>query len=282
MIEIHKLHLLDENTQITLRYLLSLPSAYTTQPQPWLHLKMIEIHKLHLLDENTQITLRYLLSLPSAYTTQPQARWPLLLFLHGSGERSGDMDVLNKHGIPRLLQVYQRWKTGGGEGDAGSGCARFVVENFITVSPQLDPSHPFGWKPTLLGALLDTLEQTYRVDPGRIYATGLAMGGFGVFNLAQHFPGRLAAIIPICGGGDASNLIPLRQLPTWVFHGELDEVIPVAYSKEMVDELDKMGSNVKFTFYPEADHNQSWTVTYNNMDIYNWLLEQRRISEPNK
>ena len=202
------------------------------------------------------ITSRYLLSLPVNYTKQPKKKWPLVLFLHGAGERGNDLQLVTKHGPPKLV---------------AAGC-NF---SFILVSPQC-PAEEW-WRPEDLAMLLDEIEGKYRVDARRIYVTGLSMGGFGTWGLALTYPHRFAAIVPICGGGSpflAARLI--KHLPAWVFHGKQDNVVPVALSEEMVVALRKCGGNVKFTVYPKADHD-SWTVTYKNPALYRWLLRQTKL-----
>jgi len=125
--------------------------------------------------------------------------------------------------------------------------------------------------------LLDDIVERYRIDEERVYVTGLSMGGFGTWALAGASPERFAAIAPICGGGRRSDARRIAQakLPTWVFHGAKDRVVPFEESQHMVDILEKLGGDVKFTVYPKAQHD-SWTETYNNPELYTWLLSQRR------
>jgi predicted peptidase len=115
----------------------------------------------------------------------------------------------------------------------------------------------------------------YRVDPDRIYLTGLSMGGSGTWTLAGEYPEYFAAIVPICGSGDPQDAKRLKELPIWVFHGAKDEAVPLSRSEEMVKALKEEGAEVKFTIYPEAGHD-SWTETYNNPELYQWLLKHKR------
>jgi predicted peptidase len=110
----------------------------------------------------------------------------------------------------------------------------------------------------------------------RIYVTGLSMGGFGTWALAAHTPNRFAAIVPICGGGDPSRTKRIAHIPAWVFHGGKDGTVPVENSQKMVDALKKNGGNPKLTIYPEAGHD-SWTAAYDTPELYEWLLQQKRI-----
>ena len=111
------------------------------------------------------------------------------------------------------------------------------------------------------------------MNTGRIYLTGLSMGGYGTWSLAIAYPGRFAAIAPVCGGSEPFFAGRIKDIPAWIFHGAKDSVVPVSKSEEMVNALKKHGSNVKFTVYPEAKHD-SWTATYNNPELYEWFLKQ--------
>lgn len=197
-------------------------------------------------------TVDYLLFLPEGYE-QSKTNWPLMLFLHGSGESGHDLNKVKAHGPPKIVETKKDFP-------------------FILVSPQ---STGRGWNVEVLNALLDDIMKTYRVDPDRVYLTGLSMGGFGTWSLAAAHPEKFAAIVPICGGGDTSDAYKLAKMPIWVFHGAKDPTVPVQRSKLMVDAIKTVGGNPKFTIYPEAGHD-CWTETYNNPELYKWLLEQKR------
>ncbi|MBD2100050.1 prolyl oligopeptidase family serine peptidase [Leptolyngbya sp. FACHB-261] len=198
----------------------------------------------------TQAAYPYLLFLPQRYEEQS---WPLILFLHGAGERGSDLNRVKQHGIAKLVEEQANFP-------------------FITVSPQCPQGQ--HWQVSLLSTLLDQVTQTYRVDPSRIYLTGLSMGGYGTWYLAAAQPQRFAAIAPICGGGNPKQACELKDLPVWAFHGARDRIVPLSETELMVKALEACGGNVKFTIYPEAGHN-SWTQTYNNPDLYAWFLEHR-------
>lgn len=200
------------------------------------------------------VELRYLLYLPKAYDQDPNRRWPLVLFLHGAGERGSKLDNVRKYGPP-------------GQVDRGADFP------FILVSPQCPARH--FWRSDELGPLLDEIEQSYRVDPDRIYVTGLSMGGYGTWALAIAQPHRFAAIAPVCGGGEASAVGAISHLPVWVFHGAKDDIVPLGESESMVEALRRRGGSPRLTVYPEAKHD-SWTETYANPELYQWLLDHRR------
>lgn len=207
------------------------------------------------LDTQVRVQLNYLLYLPKDYGEQKS--WPLFLFLHGSGERGEDLELVKTHGPPKLIAAGKNFP-------------------FIVVSPQCPKNR--RWEPIELVALLDDLEAKYKVDADRIYVTGLSMGGFGTWRLAGYASDRLAAIAPICGGGEKSWVKQFPHLPVWAFHGAKDTSVPPERSQMMVDELKKRGGSPKLTIYPEAGHD-SWTETYDNPELYKWLLEQKRSSK---
>lgn len=198
-------------------------------------------------------SLDYLLYLPDGYNTEKKD-WPLMLFLHGAGERGADLNVVKKHGPPKLVDQIPNMP-------------------FIIISPQCPEGDWWTAKINDLETLLDHISSKYRVDDNRIYVTGLSMGGYGTWALAQAYPNRFAAIAPICGGGDTRRICKIKDVPTWVFHGAKDNTVSIKESQKLVDALKECGSDVKFTIYPEAGHD-SWTETYKNPDLYKWFLEQ--------
>jgi len=207
------------------------------------------------LDVQVKVEMRYLLYLPKDYDRQ--ASWPVLLFLHGSGERGDDLELVKVHGPPKLVAAGKDFP-------------------FIVVSPQCPKDQ--WWEPIELIALLDDIGRKYKVDAERVCVTGLSMGGFGTWRLAAYAPTRFAAIAPICGGGEPYWAKQFAKLPTWGFHGALDDGVPLERTAEMVLALKKAGGNPKLTVYPEAGHD-SWTETYNNPELYTWLLAQKRMKK---
>lgn len=205
---------------------------------------------------DVRVETDYLLSLPKDYASQE--KWPLVIFLHGSGERGQDLELVKKHGPPKL---------------AGAG-KEFP---FVVVSPQC--AEKTRWETYRLIALLDDLCRRYRIDEDRIYVTGLSMGGAGTWNLAAAIPDRLAAIAPICGGGDPGITKRIASLPTWIFQGAKDSPESVAQAEAMFEALKKHGGSPRYTLYPEAGHD-AWTETYSNPEFYSWLLAQKRTPKP--
>ena len=205
--------------------------------------------------QSMTITLNYLVYLPPEYNTSDETKWPLILFLHGAGERGDSLNRVKRHGPPKLVEEGKDFE-------------------FIIISPQC-PARQW-WSAELLNRLLDEVIGKYRVDEERIYVTGLSMGGFGTWDLASEYPQRFAAIAPICGGGHPELAWNMRHLPVWVFHGAKDEVVSIGLSDIMVKSLKKYNNKVKYTVYPEATHD-SWTETYDNPELYEWFLQNKKF-----
>jgi predicted peptidase len=195
----------------------------------------------------------YLLYLPEGYGEEG-TKWPLMLFLHGSGERGTDLDLVKRHGPPKLVDAGKKYP-------------------FILVSPQCPEDE--NWSVTILKSLLERLLERHDVDRSRIYLTGISRGGNGVWKTAIAYPDLFAAIAPICGWGDSAKVSVLKEVPAWVFHGKKDPVIALEREESMVRNLKAAGGNVRFTVYPEAGHD-CWTETYQNPELYEWLLGQKK------
>jgi predicted peptidase len=204
--------------------------------------------------ESTPRQINFHLFLPRGYSPDGSA-WPLLLFLHGAGERGNDLELVKAHGPPQIVESNPDFP-------------------FITVSPQCPDKE--RWNPVELLQLLDHVSLAYRVDPNRVYVTGLSMGGYGTFAVLTAAPERFAAAIPICGGGQPSQADKLKSIPIWAFHGAQDRIVPLRQSEEMVTAIQAAGGKVQLTVYPDVAHH-SWTPTYNNPAIYDWLLSHRRV-----
>ena len=201
-------------------------------------------------------------------------RMPLVVFLHGAGERGHDNERQLLHGARDLL--------------------RYSIERqepMIIVAPQVplderwvdvvwdervhrmpeDPSESMG----LLMGLLTELMSDSRVDPNRVYLTGLSMGGFGTWDLIARWPDTFAAALPVCGGGDTDSAIRIKDIPIWAFHGSDDAVVIPERSRDMIQALQRVGSNPRYTEYPGVGHD-SWTETYQNFEVLDWFFRQRR------
>lgn len=209
------------------------------------------------------VRLNYLLYLPQSYNPKARTRWPLILFLHGAGERGTNLAQVKVHGPPKRLGKDRDFP-------------------FIVVSPQCPDETT--WDPRALLALLDDVIRRHRVDTNRVYLTGLSMGGYGTWKLGTTHPERFAAMAPICGGGEPIDIVlgsrrqtqALKALGVWAFHGAKDPVVKVEETERMLNTLKKAGcEDVKLTIYPDAGHD-SWTATYDNPELYDWFLRHER------
>jgi len=195
--------------------------------------------------------LDYLLFLPAAYE-KPELKWPLLLYLHGSGECGTNLNLLKRNGPTKYVLSHPEFP-------------------FILVSPQTKG----GWDARALTALLDEVVSKYRVERNQIYLTGLSMGGGGTWSLAAAHPERFAAVVPVSGVGDPAMASKLAPLPIWVFHGAQDQIISVDWSRKMVAAIKAASGTINYTEFPKSKHN-IWAKTYNNPELYIWLLAQKR------
>ncbi|QDU28134.1 Prolyl oligopeptidase family protein [Anatilimnocola aggregata] len=203
--------------------------------------------------DGNETTLHYWLYLPAKH--DGKTKLPLLMFLHGSGERGDDLEVVKKHGPPKICTTEKDWA-------------------YITVSPQCPKDK--RWDATTLAKLVDHVAAQQQADEKRLYITGLSMGGSGSWALATNYPDKFAAAVPMCGRGDAALAEKLIKLPIWVFHGAKDVGSPVALSETMVEAIKKAGGEkVKLTIDPDAGHD-CWTTAYGKPELYQWLLEQKR------
>ena len=194
----------------------------------------------------------YLLYLPLGYAEA--TKWPLVVYLHGAGERGQDLNIVRQAGPPKHIQQGNHF-------------------GFILVSPQC-PARS-GWSPEIIVPLIEHISNTFSVDRDRVYLTGYSMGGFGVWQVACCDPDRFAAIVPLCGGGDVDQAGKLANVPIWVFHGDNDRVVPLASSRSMVDSVKRHGGHVKFTVYSGCGHSIQ-DMTYQNPQLWEWLIAQRR------
>ncbi|CAG0928326.1 hypothetical protein TFLX_00845 [Thermoflexales bacterium] len=211
--------------------------------------------------EMQAVDVQGLLYVPVDYGRDAQRRWPLIVFLHGSGERGDDPQRLTSIGLPQILQDRSDLP-------------------FIVVAPQLLPGESWNDKGELVAALMAWLEEQYTIDPQRIYLTGFSLGGYGTWALGLSSPDRFAALVPVAGGwefgSDAvpSNICALAAKPIWVFHGAQDETVNPAQSEVLVEALRACGSDVRYTVIPQATHAAAGVLPYRESELYDWLLQQ--------
>jgi predicted peptidase len=199
-------------------------------------------------------TLHYWLHLPAGAKPEAKEKFPLLLFLHGSGERGSDLEKVKIHGPPSLIGKNAE------------------MDQCIIISPQCPEGQ--WWDTKLLRSLCDELAQKLPIDPARRYLTGLSMGGFGTWTLLEENPTYWAAAVPICGGGNPKAAEKFKDVPIWIFHGAKDPAVPVKASEDMIKALEAAGGHPQKTIYPDEQH-LSWVPAYKDPALWRWLLAQQ-------
>jgi len=242
---------------IALLLFISLSAMAQRQPPPFKKMQHIQGND----------TLPYGLLQP--LKINPGQKYPLVIFLHGAGERGNDNEGNIKH-IQILYNhnVLNKWPS-------------FVLAPQCPekqVWSDMMYGKSFSSKPTrpmeMLIQLIDKVQREYPIDPSRIYVTGVSMGGFGTWDLLARFPNRFAAGVPICGGADERIVAKIKHIPVWVFHGSDDEVVPPALSRKMVTALQAAGALPGYTEYPGIKHT-SWHQAYKEPHLMVWLFKQK-------
>jgi predicted peptidase len=199
---------------------------------------------------------KYVLFVPHAYAADRE--WPLILFLHGSGERGDDGQKPVQQGIGNAIKFKGGEKT----------FPTFVLFPQCRSGGNWKAGQPDA---TRALATLDEVAKAYKIDRKRVYLTGLSMGGSGTWSLAEAYPDRWAAIVPICGRGDPEAAAKIKDLPCWAFCGDKDRVLPKM--REMVEALKKAGGMPRYSEFPYVGHN-SWDSAFVTPELYPWLLQQ--------
>ncbi len=199
-------------------------------------------------------TYPYLAYLPNGYDKNDAKAWPLIIYLHGSSCKGNNLDRLKKYGPPFYLD-------------------RGMDVDAIVISPQC-PSNKNWTAGTWFESFYQELKTKYNIDPSRVYLTGMSLGGFGTWDLASRYPEYFAAIMPLCGGGQTRMVETLKDIPTWVFHGEVDRKVNLKRSQEMVGALQDLGSRPKFSVLKGQGHGIQ--KVYSDQNIYKWLLSQHK------
>lgn len=214
--------------------------------------------------------LLYRLYKPKAATREN--RLPLLLFLHGAGERGDDNAAQLKHGLKQFLKQQEKFPCF----IVAPQCPKDkkwaeVDWGAATHATPEKPSDPFA----SLIPLLDALQKELAIDPKRLYVTGLSMGGYGTWDLITRLPDRFAAAVPVCGGGDETKAAVIAKVPQWIFHGGADTAVKTQRSRNMVEALKKAGVEPKYTEYPGVGHN-CWDKAYGEAELWSWMFAQMR------
>lgn len=201
-------------------------------------------------------------------------KYPLVIFLHGAGERGNDNEVQLVHGVkefakPEARQKYPCYLV-------APQCPTGKQWVQVPWNAEKHDMPPVPSQPALLlTGLLDQLLETLPIDPDRVYITGLSMGGYGTWDLLSRQPERFAAAVPVCGGGDEKKAAKMKDVPIWAFHGAKDNAVPVSRSRNMVEAVNKAGGAVRYTEYPDVAHD-SWNACYADPDMMAWMFRQVR------
>ncbi len=247
----------------------------------FLHIKELRAQRFESYEKHRYIqnkdTLPYRLLLPEGY--EKDKKYPLVIFLHGAGERGNDNEKQLAHGGALFIKEENRLKYPAivvfpqcsqqsfwsNVKIAGNGTNRvFEFTNGGT------PTVPMQ----LVMELVKELNSKYGIKQRQVYVMGLSMGGMGTFELVNRMPKTFAAAIPICGGADTATAANLKKTKWWVFHGSKDDIVLPRYSEEMVAAMKKNKVSVKFTLFPEANHN-SWDPAFAQPGLMNWLFSQK-------
>lgn len=206
-------------------------------------------------------------------------KYPLILFLHGAGERGNDNEKQLVHGSKLFLDPEVRRKYPAivvfpqcPEDNYWSSVR--IDRNATPLVLDFDYTRPIHEPLSLSISLVRELLRTEGVDDRRVYITGLSMGGMGTFEAVHRFPDMFAAALPICGGGDTQQYRKVKT-PFWVFHGDADAVVDVAYSRKMVEKLKDLKVKVKYTEYPGVNHN-SWDSAFAERDFLRWTFRKKK------
>ncbi len=200
------------------------------------------------------------------------SKYPLVIFLHGSGERGNDNKAQLKWGVQnftskRLMQTHKPIVI-------APQCPKNMSWGNFSFKDMSLKSTPTKTM-TLLIELINKIKTTMPIDTNRIYITGLSMGGFGTFDAITRHPDLFAAAVPVCGGGDVSSAKKISHIPIWIFHGALDAAVSPDLSQQMYDALKKQGASPGLTIYPDIGH-FSWIPAYNDTKLMDWLFKQQK------
>ncbi len=223
------------------------------------------------------LTLPHRLASPEV--SDPQARFPLVLFLHGAGERGTDNRAQLRHGVWRFVDPEARARHPAFV--LAPQCPRGTRQEpgyWLGVHPEVKEKERDDPRADVLGMLAGLTRFVMRrhpVDPARVYLAGISMGAFATWALLTKEAGMFAAAVPVCGGGDPAWAARIGDVPIWVFHGSDDRVVPVEYSRRLIEALRARGASPRYTEYPGVGHD-SWTAAFQDPELLDWLFAQRR------
>lgn len=225
------------------------------------------------------LELPYRILLPENYN--PRTKYPLVMFLHGAGERGNDNEAQLVHGSSLFLSKRSEFPAI----VVFPQCRKDSFWSSVKIDRNQDPNNRFNFDYsstkqtedlTAVIELISDLQKQHKIDKKRVYVMGLSMGGMGTFEALTRHPKLFAAGIPICGGGDTKLVGNFAgKVPVWVFHGADDSVVPADCSRSMVKAIESAGGKVKYTEYPKVNHN-SWDNAFAEPELLSWLFKQKK------
>jgi predicted peptidase len=225
------------------------------------------------------LRMPYRLLIPSNFNSG--AKHPLVVFFHGSGERGVDNEKQLVYGVARFARPNSQAQYPCFV--LAPQCPTHLDNQPIMWTGERERMHSLKLEPEMATPLrtalelVSMIEQKYQLDTDRIYITGLSMGGFATWESVIRCPEKFAAAIPVCGGGDSSYADRIKHIPVWAFHGENDPIVPVKYSRLMIEMIGKAGGHARYTEYPGVGHN-SWDLAYEEPELLSWFFSQKRNS----
>jgi len=234
--------------------------------------KMETLLEARVFDDGKEHKLSYRLLKPKDF--DPKKSYPMVVFLHGSGERGSDNVAQMKHGVPQFASEANMAKypcflvvPQCPSGKQWVGVDWSATEHSIPKDPSSSAALTLG--------LIAAIQKEFPIDAKRIYLTGLSMGGYGAWDLIARRPELFAAAVPVCGGGDEKTAKAMAKVPIWAFHGAKDTAVPVTRSRNMIEAIEKEGGTPKYTEYPEVGHD-SWNGAYSDAKMFEWLFSQKK------
>jgi predicted peptidase len=238
---------------------------------PFIYGQSDSLFEKHIFITQQKDTLLYRFMRPPVDTLK---KVPLVIFLHGAGERGNDNALQLVNGAKNFATDSIREKY---------PCFVLVPQcakifQWVETDWRL-PSHVMPEKPSVYLSrtmlLVDSLIKNLNIDTSRIYITGLSMGGFGTWDAICRWPNKFAAAVPVCGGGDTAKAVIIKDIPIWAFHGEVDKGVMVSRSRNMINAIKRAGGNPKYTEYAGAGHNV-WNQTYSDPAMIDWMFSQNK------
>jgi len=198
------------------------------------------------------INNEFLLYAPHNYNDPNISSFPAIIFLHGRGESGKNIDLVKRHGLPKFLQTSKNFK-------------------FIVISPQCPPK-TFWNRTDRMHEFLVEMIKRFKIDPNKVYLTGISDGGSGTWIWAKDYPNDFAAIVPVSGACFSDIAFDIKSIPTWIFHGMKDNTVKIHEDSVLYKNLSSLGDVVRFTVFPKGGHD-IWDKTYSNPELYSWLLK---------